>query len=85
MIKSIKNIRTIYCPENEDTCLGCFLFLLLIIGGILLGVWILQLLWNWLVPLFWAAAPILTYWQSFGICTILSVIGYASMNYKNNI
>jgi hypothetical protein len=37
--------------------------------------WVFQWLWNELVPLFWATAPILTFWQSLGVCVILSLIG----------
>jgi hypothetical protein len=34
-----------------------------------------MLLWNWLAPTFWTAAPELTFWQSLGICILLSIIG----------
>lgn len=43
------------------------------------GLWcieglIFMLLWNWVaVGLF--SAPVLTFWQSFGLCLLLSVIG----------
>ena len=49
--------------------------LFIIIAVIFVQAWIVQLLWNWLVPMFWANAPILTYWQSFGCCVLLSIIG----------
>lgn len=36
--------------------------------------WIFSLLWNWIVPLFWANAPVLTVWQGFGILFLLNLI-----------
>ena len=55
--------------------LGCFLLGLLVIALSFLEAWGLQLLWNWLAPLFWKTAPILTYWQTFGCSVLLSIIG----------
>lgn len=36
---------------------------------------LLMLLWNWLIPIFWIHAPILNFWQSFGIVILLGLIG----------
>ena len=36
--------------------------------------WIFSLLWNWIVPLFWVNAPVLTVWQGFGILFLLNLI-----------
>ena len=36
--------------------------------------WIFSLLWNWLVPLFWTSAPVLTIWQGFGILLLINLI-----------
>lgn len=36
---------------------------------------LLMLLWNWLIPIFWINAPILNFWQSFGIVILLGLIG----------
>ena len=43
---------------------GCFITLLLCILLGAFGGWVFMLLWNWLVPLFWTAAPVLTFWQA---------------------
>ena len=54
------------------------IFLITIVVVILLSLftgWIFMLLWNWLAPIFWTAAPILTYWQAMGIMLILNIIG----------
>lgn len=55
----------------------CLVAIIVIIILSFLEALIVQLLWNWLVPIFWSAAPILTYWQAFGACILLSIIGSA--------
>ena len=63
---------------NSDVNAGsCILALVLIVLLSFLEAWVVQLLWNWIAPIFWTAAPILTYWQSFGVCILLSIIGSA--------
>lgn len=57
--------------------LGCFLLIVVVIALSFLEAWGLQLLWNWLAPLFWKTAPILTYWQAFGCSVLLGIIGSA--------
>lgn len=65
---------------------GCFAIIMVICIAIVfdallaLGV---MALWNWLAPLFWKTAPILTYWQAFGIFILLSIIA-APFRSKNN-
>ena len=54
---------------------GCIVVILVVLS--FLEAWVVQLLWNWLAPIFWATAPILTYWQAFGACILLSIIGSA--------
>jgi len=52
-------------------------FILTLLGFVLLAAfegWIFSLLWNWLVPLFWTSAPILTIWQGFGILLLINLI-----------
>ena len=33
-----------------------------------------MLLWNWLVPMFWAAAPIINFWAAWGVIILLNLI-----------
>jgi hypothetical protein len=54
---------------------GCMIILIILICCLTLEPLILMLLWNWLAPTFWTAAPELTFWQSLGICILLSIIG----------
>jgi hypothetical protein len=54
-----------------------FWCIVIVIALTFLEAWGLQLLWNWLAPLFWKTAPILTYWQAFGCSVLLSIVGSA--------
>lgn len=56
---------------------GCIVIMVILVVLSFLEAWIVQFLWNWLVPIFWTTAPILTYWQAFGVCILLSIIGSA--------
>ena len=56
---------------------GCIVVIVILVVLSFLEAWVVQLLWNWLAPIFWATAPILTYWQAFGACILLSIIGSA--------
>ena len=40
----------------------------------LFNAWILELLWNWLAPIFWSNAPVLSFWQTFGILFLMQII-----------
>lgn len=55
--------------------IGCWIILIVLVLLAFLEALVIQLLWNWLIPIFWEAAPILTYWQSFGVCLLLSIVG----------
>jgi len=63
---------------------SCVITICIIID--LLVFWGCQELWNWLAPLFWKAAPILTYWQAAGCVILLEIIGsfFKSTNTKVN-
>ena len=53
---------------------GCIVIMIILAAFSFLEAWIVQLLWNWLAPIFWTAASILTYWQVLGVCILLSII-----------
>ena len=61
---------------------GCGMIILIVIvalalvfGGMCFEAWIFMLLWNWIVPIFWATAPHLGFWVSFGVMMLLNLIG----------
>ena len=53
---------------------GC-LISILIIAAFFLESYVLMILWNWLAPLFWSAAPELTFWECGGIILWINLIG----------
>lgn len=52
----------------------CFVALIVIVLLTFLEAWILMLLWNWIAPLFWLSAPILTFWQAYGAMVLIQII-----------
>ena len=68
----------------SKNCLMLILGLALAFGIVCLEAWIGMLLFNWVAGLFgWAF--ILTFWQAFGICALLSFVGgfFKSSSKKN--
>ena len=61
---------------NSDVSTGgCIVICVILAVLSFLEAWVVQLLWNWIAPIFWTTAPILTYWQAFGCSVLLSIIG----------
>ena len=59
---------------NNNFFVGCLSILFIVIAlGAIEGL-VLMLLWNWLAPLFWSTAPILSFWQAWGILILLNLI-----------
>lgn len=61
---------------------GCGMIILIVIvalalifGAMCLEAWIFMLLWNWIAPIFWATAPHLGFWVSFGAMMLFNLIG----------
>lgn len=63
------------------SCLGIILIILL--AWAFIG-WVFMLLWNWIIPLFWTTAPILTYCESCGVIAfVLFILSIFRNNNKN--
>lgn len=45
--------------------------------------YIFMLLWNWLMPLLWANAPVLTFFQSWGLLFLISIIANMFKSHKD--
>ena len=69
--------------KNNDTT-NCITALVIVILCMAFTPYVFMLLWNWLAPIFWSCAPILTFWQSFGIVILLGIIGSFFRNNNNN-
>ena len=46
----------------------------LIFGALCLDAWVVMLLWNWVVPILWIDAPILTFWTSMGLNMLCALL-----------
>ena len=57
-----------------EKVLGCVVWFVVYAALSLLLAWGFQGLWNWLMPLIFHL-PTLTYWQAFGLMTLLSFVG----------
>lgn len=68
----------------KEFSIGCIIALVIIIGLAAFEGWIFMLLWNWLVPMFWTTAPILSIWQSIGILFLINIIGKLFFGNKSN-
>ena len=68
--------------RNNDI-INCIAALVIIILCMAFTPYVFMLLWNWLVPIFWSGAPILTFWQSFGVVILLGIIGSFFRNNNN--
>lgn len=54
---------------------GVILFIALVCAILAVGPWLFMLAWNFVAPVFWPAAPVLTFWVSFVALFVLGVIG----------
>ena len=54
--------------------ISILLAIIVILGIGALGALVVMLLWNWLVPLFWSGAPVLGFWQTWGIIILVNII-----------
>ena len=58
----------------KEVLIGCIIGLMIVIGIAALEGLIISFLWNWLAPLFWVNAPILSIWQAFGILVLINIL-----------
>ena len=54
--------------------MGCLISILIVVGFFVES-YVLMILWNWIAPLFWSAAPELTFWECGGIILWINLIG----------
>lgn len=56
------------------TLLIIFIVLALAFAFAAFEAWIIMMLWNWIVPMFWASAPILNFWLTLGIMMLCNLL-----------
>ena len=72
---------------KKDENLGCgtYLVAFLIVVAILfafscLNAWVAMLLWNWVMPMIWVEAPIMSFWPMWGLVELCSIL-FKSKNF----
>jgi hypothetical protein len=75
--------------ENKDDA-GCGIYILIIIIAIAIAfglsclyAWLGMLLWNWVMPMIWAGAPVMTFWPMWGLLELCGLL-FKSHNTNTN-
>ena len=75
---------------KRDDDMGCFGYILLVIfvialafGFSCLNAWIAMLLWNWVMPMIWATAPVMTFWPMWCLVELCGIL-FRPRNYNSN-
>ena len=76
-------------PNKNDVGLGTYILAVIFILALAFGIsclyaWIGMLLWNWIVPMLWAGAPVMTFWPMWGLCELCSILFKARVNIDTN-
>ena len=66
---------------NKNDDLGCGTYIVVIIFAIALAfgfsclyAWFGMLLWNWVMPIIWASAPVMEFWPMWGLVELCSIL-----------
>jgi hypothetical protein len=75
---------------NKNDDLGCGTYIVVIIFAIAIAfgisclyAWIGMLLWNWVMPMIWVGAPVMTFWPMWGLMELCSIL-FKSHNFNTN-
>lgn len=73
--------------NNDDGCaviiIGFIIVLALAVGLSFLYAWIGMLLWNWVMPIIWTGAPVMTFWPMWGLLELCSIL-FKTHNFNPN-
>lgn len=63
---------------KDNGCLGIIVVFIIAvaiaIGLSFLYAWVAMLLWNWVMPMIWAGAPVMTFWPMWGLVELCSIL-----------
>ena len=72
---------------RDNGCLGLIVVFIIAIaialGLSFLYAWVAMLLWNWVMPMIWAGAPVMTFWPMWGLLELFSLL-FKTHNYNSN-
>lgn len=74
--------------KKDDVGCGTYILIIIITIAFIVGVsflqaWIGMLLWNWVMPIIWAGAPVMTFWPMWGLVELCSIL-FKRHNYNSN-
>lgn len=81
------NFDKLFDKKDDIGCLGIILMVILVFaiafGFSCLYAWIAMLLWNWVMPMIWAGAPVMTFWPMWGLYELCGFL-FRSRNINTN-
>ena len=74
--------------KEDDLGCGAYFVAFLIVVAIIfafsfLNAWVAMLLWNWVMPLIWAGAPVMAFWPMWGLVELCSIL-FKNQNFNSN-
>ena len=82
------NFNKLLAQKEEIGCatlIVAVIFIIAIAFGIsCLYAWIGMMLWNWVMPMIWASAPVMTFWPMWGLYELCSILFKARVNIDTN-
>lgn len=74
--------------KKDDAGCGTYLIAILFVIALAIGIsflyaWIGMLLWNWVMPIIWAEAPVMTFWPMWGLLELCGFL-FKSHNTSTN-
>lgn len=81
------NFDKLFRQEEKAGC-GTYLVVIIFVLAIAFGLsclyaWIGMMLWNWVMPMIWAGAPVMTFWPMWGLYELCSIL-FKSHNSNTN-
>ena len=81
------NFNKLFDKKDDIGCLGIILMVILVFaiafGLSCLYAWLGMLLWNWVMPMIWAGAPVMTFWPMWGLLELCGLL-FKSHNTNTN-
>lgn len=73
---------------DEPGC-GTYLLIILLTIALVFGIsclyaWIAMLLWNWVMPIIWVEAPVMTFWPMWGLVELCSILFKAKIQLNSD-
>ena len=73
--------------KDEPGC-GAYIIAIIILIALAFGLsclyaWVGMLLWNWVMPIIWAGAPVMTFWPMWGLLELCGLL-FKTHNFNSN-